>query len=473
VYSLKRKGDYRVQLTRTLKKPGRYKVELYLFTPHESNLSSWTLSEPQFYFSSIIHRFGLLGQPSQDRASRTDSTFSLLSPHYEITYGSWLFQYKASMDRLRQQLQATGEASGEPIARALRLSQTFAKRLRQSNPEQASQQRYFRQLDIYFSWYAEQFLLECMTLDGYAGLDPELKQSIETFLMGEYRLRQDREYVGDFRGSPTRIWNRMSLYQRLLEYPVLLRAQLTELGDGTRKLVKAASTTVIMSLFTYLLFNARGASQLSVTLLLGIALIYAIRDMLRDDMITMVTRWLRKGKPRWKIRLLMPYTRQLMAQQVVWLNYRKLSELPREVAEHAGKWTTAEERQVIGYRAVVNLDKAALEQNQIQERLSLDCERLCETIQVSRHRLFAAADPDDPFASIEAHPIEKQHDYNLLVVCTEPGRHYSTAQRWRLRLGAHGIVHCESKKLQWPEPEEQRPGWRDRAWRWRLFPRRE
>lgn len=465
MYSLKRKGDYLVQLTRTLKKPGRYKVELYLFTPHEGSLSSRTLSEQQFYFGSLIHRFGLLGQPNQDRAKRADSTFSLLSPHYEITYGSWLFQYKASMDRLRQPLQTSGEASAESIGRALRLSQTFAKRLRHSNPEQASQQRYFRQMDIHFSWYAEQFFLECMTLNGYDELNPELRLAIETFLLDEFQLRHEREYSGDFRGSPTRVWNRMSLYQRLLEYPVLLRVRLTELGEGTRKLVKAVSTTVIMSLFTYLLFNARGASQLSVTLLLGIALIYAVRDLLRDDMISMTTRWLRKGKPRWKIRLLMPYTRQLLAQQLVWLDYRKLSELPREVAEHAGKWAAAEERQVICYRSVLNLDKVALEQNQIQERLSLDCERLCEMIQASRNRVFAASDQDQPFTDIEAHTIEKQHDYNLLLVCTGHGQHYSTAQRWRLRLGGQGIIHCESRKLQWPEPEEQRWRWPERLWR--------
>jgi len=48
VFSLKRKGDFRLQLTRTLKQPGRHKIELYLFTPHESNLSAWTLSEEQF-----------------------------------------------------------------------------------------------------------------------------------------------------------------------------------------------------------------------------------------------------------------------------------------------------------------------------------------------------------------------------------------------------------------------------------------
>jgi hypothetical protein len=463
MYSLKRKDDYRLQLSRTLKQPGRYGVELYLFTPHETSFSSWTLSEAQFYFGSVTHRYGLLGQPSKDRARRDDDAFSLLSPHYEIMYGSWLFQYKASMDRLRQQLQATGIASAEPIIRALRLSQTFAQRLRQSSPQADRQQRYFRRMDIYFSWYAEQFLLECMTLEKYDELDAELKEAVEAFLLVEYRLRKERDYLDDFRGSPTRVWNRMSLHQRLLEYPVLLRLNIAELGEGTRKLVKAGSTMLIMSLFTYLLFNARGASQLSLTVLLGIALIYAIRDFLRDDMISIATRWLRKGRPRWKIRLLMPYTKQLLAQQLIWLNYRKLGELPDEVAGHSGKWATSEERQIICYRSLLNLDKAALEQNEIQEQLSLDCEQLCNMIQAPQHRVFMTKDEQDRFANIEAHVIEKQHDYNLLLVCNDPGQPHSVAQRWRIRLGANGIVQCESKKLDWPAVEKGARGWRQRG----------
>lgn len=454
MFSLKRKGDYRVQLTRTLKKPGRYRIELYLFTPHESNFSAWTMTEQQFYFRALLHRFGLLGLPAQERASKEDSTFSLLSPHYEITYGSWLFRYTASMDRLRLQLQSTGVAAAEPIARALRLSETYALRLRRTVPEQTSQQRYFRQMDIYFSWYAEQFLLECMTLEGYAELEADLRESIEEFLLEEYRIRKEREYLADFRGKPTRVWNRMSLYHRLLEYPVLLRSKRTELGEGTRKLVKAGTTTLIMVLFTYILFNARTGSQLSITLLLGIAMIYGIRDLLRDDLITIVTRWLRKGRPRWKNRLLMPYTHQLMAQQAVWLDYCKVSDLPKDILENTGKWAT-EERHIVCYRTQLNLTRDALEQNEIQERLNLDCEPLCELIEPTRNRVFASADAQDPFASIEAHPIEKQHDYNLLLIFNEPGKRHTLAQRWRLRLGVNGIVECETKKINWPEPEQR------------------
>ena len=71
-------------------------------------------------------------------------------------------------------------------------------------------------MDIYFSWHAEQFLLESMTLEGYAAIDEELKQSVAEFLRQERRYRKEREYLSDFHGTPTRIWNRMALYHRLL-----------------------------------------------------------------------------------------------------------------------------------------------------------------------------------------------------------------------------------------------------------------
>lgn len=459
MFSLKRKGDYRVQLTRTLTRPGRYQVELYLFTPHESHLSSWTLSEQQFFFNSLEHRFSLMGLPDKDRAGKTDPSFSLLSPHYEIVYGSWLFQYRASMDRLRQQIEGAEVNEGisaEPVKRALRLSDHFAQRLRQSSPAQSSQQRYFRLADIYFSWRAEQFFLECMTLNGFDRLDESLKDAIHAFLQQEYRHRREREYLSSLAGDPNRVWNRMNLYHRLLEYPVLMRSKVVELGAGTRKLVKAVSTMLIMLLFTYILFNAReGAQKLSLALLFGIALIYALRDLLRDDMINGITRWLRKGKPRWKIRLLKPYTGKLLALQKVWLDYRKQSGVPQMVLERSGKWATDEERQIICYRSVVQLDKPVLDHDQIQERLSLDCEALCEMIQPATNKLFAWKNQDDPAAGIQAHAIEKQYDYNLLLVFTEPGQGYSTAQRWKLRLASSGLVSIKSKNAHWPGPDEQ------------------
>src|SRR5690606_10044687 len=97
--------------------------------------------------------------------------------------------------------------------------------------------------------------------------------------------------------------------------------------------------------------------------------------------------------------------------------------------------------------------------------------QLCDTIQATRNRLLKRVEEGEPFAAIQPHPIEKQHDYNVLLLFTEPGQEHTVAQRWRLRLGANGIVQCESKKAHWPSPEEQLgrsrlQRLRDR-WRWR------
>ncbi|MDX5385266.1 MAG: hypothetical protein LPK15_03800 [Alteromonadaceae bacterium] len=446
VFSLKRKGSHSLQLTRTLTEPGKYHLELYLFTPHEGILSPQSLPEPDSFIGTLEHRFSLQQLPEQNRTSKTYNSANLSLPRYEILHGSWIFQYRVSLERLRQQIR-NSELSSDTVKRALRLSQTFAKRLRRSPPEAGKHQRYFRLVDIYFSWLAEQFLLECMAMEGFADFSPELRQHVTDFLKEEYRRRRELDYLISFQGTPTRVWNRMNLYQRLIEYPTLLRPKITELGDGTRKLVKAVSTTFIMLLFTYALFNLGGVRQtLSLGLLLGIALSYALRDVLRDDMITGITRWLRKGKARWKVRLLAPYTSKPVAQKKVWLDYRKPSELSPLVQSFSSKWVASDEQQTISYRTALTLFSANFKMNQFQERLSLDCEHFCEMIRSTTNQLYAWSDANGLTSAIQAHPIEKQHDYNLLLIYSDPGQKQPSTQRWRIRLNSQGIVHCKAKK---------------------------
>ncbi len=461
MFSLKRKGDYQLQLTRTIKTPGRHAVELYLFIPPGTDFSAKTLPEEQFFFGSVAHRFGLMGLQSNERASKSDESYALLSPYFELTNGSLLFRYKASMGRLRQQMHSADDP-GEAIARALRLSQAFAQRLRDTVPQQGRQKRYFRQMDIYFSWFAEQFFLECMTLDSYAKLDEELKQSLADFLQQEKSHRKTHDYVREFQGTPTALWNRMSLYNRLLEYPASLRSKIIELGAHTRNLVKAGSTLVIMLLLTYVLFNARHGSQtLSITLLFGIALMYAVRDLVREDMINVITRRLRKGKPRWRARLQIPYLWKQVAQQLIWVDYRKLSSLPRRVADNVMQSAKNDDAQTISYRSHLNVDKAALEHDEIRETIILDFAAICEMIKVSRDRIFTYAKEEDTDNLIQTHSIERQQDYNLLVVTRAPGEEDAKAQLWRLRLERSGIVHYKSKDVSWDRPDKlKKRGWR-------------
>src|SRR5690606_15102276 len=197
----------------------------------------------------------------------------------------------------------------------------------------------------------------------------------------------------------------------------------------TRNLVKAGTTLIIMLMLTYVLFNVRNSAQtLSMTLLFGIALIYAIRDMLREDMINVVTRWLRRGKPRWRVRLLMPFTGELVGHQWIWLDYRKLNQLPRIIAENAPPASqNDDEAQVICYRSLLTPDKEVLDRDEIRERITLDLEAVCEMIKVSRDRVFSLVEGEDVAGNIQVHPIERQQDYHLLLVSTRAGQPHSLA----------------------------------------------
>src|SRR5690606_17533330 len=144
-----------------------------------------------------------------------------------------------------------------------------------------------------------------------------------------------------------------------------------------------------------------------------------------DDMVNVFTRWLRRGRPRWKLRLLLPYTKQVLAQQWVWLDYRKLGELPQRLAANATRWAGSDEAAVICYRSELQLEQAAVGQDELRERLTLDCEALCEMIKVSRDRLFVAGE-----GAVQVHAIERQQDYDLLLVQRQPGEAWTSAQRW-------------------------------------------
>ena len=451
MFAQRREGEFRIRLTRLLKQPGPHLVEMYLFVPHDLDLTNQALPEQQFFHTSLSHRFRLVGQPARDRASLKDPSVSLLSPYYEITFGTWFASYKTSMDRLRPRLEKPEELS-ESLERALKLTQRFAQRLRDtSSVDDDKKARYYRNLDVYFSWYLEQWFLWAMTLDSYAEYaetDAALHQEVLGLLVQEQDWRQSRKYHSEYEGDAVKIWNRMRLYSKLIDYPVLLRPRITELGTGTQKLVKAFSTMLVMMFFGALIFRARdSAHELTLSLLLLIAFIYALRDFLRDDLIRTATRRIRKGRPKWRNKLLMPYTSKPVGQQFAWLDYKRLSELPELIRENRGKWYISEERQVVCYRAVLNLDPAIVEQDQIQENLVLDCHALCEMINDASDRLYSYEQfPPQP-GDVQVSTIEKHHYFNLLVFHRGPDEDESKAQRWRLTLSGHGVVACDAQKM--------------------------
>lgn len=447
MFTLRRKGKYGLRLERTLNKAGEYGIAFYLFTPHDRASLERAVGGTKSLPVHWHHGFRLLGLPAEDKASLEDASISLLSPYYEMLCGTWLSRYQASMEQLRLRFEDS-DSPEEIVRRARKLSENLARRLRQSPPENKAQQSYFRRMDIFFSWYSEQFFLECLSKAKHADIGHRERDCVRTYLDTERRYRKRQGYLNEFQGSPTRIWNRMAMYQRLLQYPVVMKLRTTELWRTAHRTVKALYTMVIMTLFTVLIFHTfRAAHRLTVTLLLMIALIHALRDYLHDDMVNRITGWVRRDRPLTRTRILKPLTGEVMGTQLAWFDYSLPMRLPSDVKRNAGRGQTGDEMQAILYRTRLTLAPEALGQDHIREVLDLDLESLCELIDGGQDRLFAQAHDEDARDDILVHEIERQHVYTLLVVCTAPDDPVGRAQKWRIVLSVRGVVQCEAGSL--------------------------
>nr|WP_282571245.1 hypothetical protein [Methylonatrum kenyense] len=390
--------------------------------------------------------------PAEDKTTLENASISLLSPYYEVLCGTWLSRYQASMDQLRRRFEHC-ENPEEIIRRALKLSENLARRLRQSPPESNAQLAYFRRMDIYFSWYSEQFFLECATKvkdgDGRK-LDNE---QVRAFLDAERQHRERQGYLPDFQGSPSQIWNRMAMYNGLLQTPVVMKAQTTAIWDTTYKTVRGLYAMVITTLFTLLIFHTiRAVDRLTITVLLVIALMHAVQDYLNYDMISRITGWIRKGRPTARTRILKPLTGDEVATQLTWFDYPPPTRLPIDVQRNAGRGQTSEGMQAILYKTRLTLNPEVLGQDHVQEVLKLDLEPLCELIEGGQNRLFAQVNEGTADTEIRVHEIERQHGCTLLLVCSNPGDPVARAQRWRVALSGRGITQCEAREANWPTP---------------------
>ncbi len=450
MFTLRRKGKFGIQLERALKKVGEHEVTLYLLTPHDQGSLERALGGTRALPERWHHGFRLLGLPAEDKASLEDASISLLSPYYEMLCGTWLSRYQASMDQLRQRFENSDNPE-EIVRRALKLSENLARRLRQSPPESKAQLSYFRRMDIYFSWYAEQFFLECASKVQVGDVGQPYRERVRAYLDAERQYRARQGYLADFRGSPTQVWNRMAMYHKLLQYSVVAKTRTTDLWRATYRAVKALYTMVIMTLFTVLIFHTiRAVHRLTITLLIMIALVHALRDYLHDEMVNRITGWIRKGKPLAKTRILKPLTGEGMGTQLTWFDYLPPARLPSNVKRNAGRGQLGEDMQTVLYRTRLILEPEALGQGHVQEVLGLDLEPLCKLIEGGQNQLFSETIDEGMQDGVQVHNIERQHIYTLLAVCTVPGDPLLRVQRWRVTLSVRGIAQCESIEANWP-----------------------
>lgn len=444
MFTQKTKSDYVLEFVRILPKAKMNRVSLYIFPPAEAEHFAATFDNSEWNARPIDLRYRVIGV-SEDKKQAAEQTVSLLSPHYETLRSTWMANLHSSIEKIHSQVQQSG-LQEQSVTRFIWLCRGFAKRLRTQVSEEPRQKRYQRQLDVYFSWFAEQNILLLMQHENWADLPLALQQEVNDYLQQETAYRAEQGYLKELTTRPARVFYRMQLYRRFIDRFILLKAEVTSLGNYVRRGIKALITMLIMSMFTLFIFYYRDAYTLSLGLILTVALVYALRDLMRDDLIKFLTDKVLYNKPVWRLRYKKNQAAAPLFQQYLWRSLVGFELVPDKVKNNSGKWFFNTDKNIFLFRSLVEvLDYGATEEN-IEESLEVDFRTLTDLLSSSKTPVYQYNPEAEQPISTEY--IEQRHYYNLVILTEDlKGDTPDQVQRWKLTLTAEGVVWCEAARV--------------------------
>lgn len=459
---VERKNSFQLRLSRQLKEETSHTLDVYLFVPGELGLSTRLIAEDVFYHSSIqVARTYYSDEYHLPLVhSRLVSRNRMGSESYRLSLSLYAYQYVEAMERttrsllesarkLRRKSAASGDdespesdaALEDSLREMMALSDGILKRLRRHKPSDERLYKYFANIDNYLSWFTEQQLLALVAhMPRGSGMTP-LKRRLIDVCERESDYRREKQYNAErVMQDPTRMSNKMRLLRRLIEYPITLQQRSQELGEGEQKAVKALATAVVMAFVSFGVLRARAQlGDITALFILAMAVMYAVREVFKDDLRNTLWHWLRKGRPKWR-RQYRDATRNVpVGRQLEWFDYKRYAALDESVREMRKRKMAQREEVVLHYRSSSRMSPTRFLSGyqHTRETLTLDLSMLTRLMSRSTHHIYRLKDGQAVRES-----VERRHLFNLVVRDTENqmGEHLA---RWKVVVSRSGIVAVE------------------------------
>ncbi|MBA2779608.1 hypothetical protein [Billgrantia kenyensis] len=476
--TVERKDSFHLKISRVLQEETSHRLDLFLFVPGELGLNEHVISEDAFYHSAIHvkrtyysdkHHLPLV-------LSRLASRGGLGSEQYRLSLSLYAYQYVVALDRATQSLldaarkvkKAGGEQGGEategnpevPKSQAdaegldssesstgslhdgleelCELAQGILRRLRRNRPSEDELFKYYANIDNFLSWFTEQRLLALVAHlprgRGYRAIRERLLEIAQA----ESEHRKQAEYnASRVDRDPTRMSNKMRLLRRLIEHPVTLKQKSQELGGGEQKAVKGLATGVVMIFVSLGLLQARDTlGNITVLFVLAMAVLYAMREVFKDDLRNTLWRWLRKGRPKWRRQYFDVNSNALVGRQLEWFDYKRFSKLDEEIKRVRKRNVAHREEMVLHYRSSSRMSPTRFLSGyeKTRETLSLDLSLLSRLMDKGSHHVYRLKD-----GQVSRETVEKRHLLNL-VVREEVANAEPILQRWKIVMSRSRIV---------------------------------
>ncbi|QJQ96222.1 MULTISPECIES: hypothetical protein [Halomonadaceae] len=454
--SVERREGFSLKISRVLRESVSHKLDVYLFVPGELGLNTEVMSENAFYHSAIHVKRTYFS----DRIhlplvlSRLARRGSLGSEQYRLSLSLYAYQYVAALERSSRELHDdkrdsersdAQDASVEKLARIdelIELALDILKRLRRTKPEEESLLKYYQNIDNYLSWFTEQRLLSLVAHLSRDRHYREIKHRLLDICAAESEYREAQEYNSQrVTRDPTRMSNKMRLLRRLIEYPVTLKDKSQELGGGEQKAVKGLATAVVMVFVTLTLLQARQTlGDVTALFVLVLAVIYALREVFKDDLRNTLWRLLRKGRPKWRRQYYDAHSNQLVGRQLEWFDYQRYAKLDEAIKAARKRSITQREEVVLHYGSHSRMSPTRFLSGyeQTRETLVIDLSVLSRLMDKSSHHVYRHKD-----GQVVRETVEKRHLINL-VTREVQGDGEPVIQRWKVVISRSKIVDIEA-----------------------------
>ncbi len=478
--TVERKDSFHLKISRILQEETSHRLDVFLFVPGELGLNDHVISEDAFYHNAIYSKRTYYSDKHHLPLvlSRLASRGKLTSDQYRLSLSLYAYQYVVALERSTQTLQDTARkvkeeerrqdsreesnAEGDsPAAESERVDDTAApaarlseqleelcelaqgilRRLRRNQPGSEKLHKYYANIDNYLSWFTEQQLLALVANLPRGKGFRSIRKRLLAICTAESDYREREEYNSRrVTQDPTRMSNKMRLLRRLIEHPVTLKQQSQELGSGEQKAVKGLATAVVMIFVSLGLLQARDSlGDITALFVLAMAVLYAMREVFKDDLRNTLWRWLRKGRPKWRRQYLDATSGALVGRQLEWFDYKRFSKLDEDIQRVRKRNVAQREEVVLHYRSSSRMSPTRFLSGyeKTRETLSLDLSLLARLMDKGEHHVYRLKD-----GQVSQESVEKRHLLNLVIreegINTRP-----IIQRWKIVMSRSRIVDVE------------------------------
>ncbi len=191
--------------------------------------------------------------------------------------------------------------------------------------------------------------------------------------------------------------------------------------------------------------------DITASFIVVLSFIYAAREVFKDDLKTMLWRWMRKGKARWRKQFFDANTGHVIGRQLEWLefvNYDSLADVIRKTRKHN---VSHREETILHYKSTTRMSptKFLSGYEQTRESIILDLRAVASLMEKGSQRLYQLND-----GQVTKESVEKRHLINLITQETDEDKTVRI-QRWKIIMSRSKIIDIEA--ITTPEPKKSKP----------------